>query len=94
MKYEVYVLVIDAFGNYLASPKKNEQDREPFDRIFDKVSIPTKGKIEYKIEAFKELTDSDLDIQRAKATINNILIISEIDHNAIENLYEANALKS
>ena len=49
------------------------------------VSIPTKDKIEFKIEAFEELTDSDLDIQRAKATINNILIISEIDHNVIEN---------
>ena len=85
--------MVDTFGNCLASPKKNEQDREPSEHIFGKVSIPTKDEIEFKIETFKELTDSDLDIQRAKATISNILIISEIDHNVIENSHEAKRIK-
>ena len=60
-------------------PKENEQDREPFDHVFDKVSKPTKDKIKYKKEAFEKLTDSDLDIQIAKAAIFNILNYSEIN---------------
>ena len=76
----------DAFGNYIASPEKNEQDREPFDHIFDEVSKPTKDKIKYKKEAFEKLTDSDLDMQIAKAATSIFLIISEIDDNVNKSL--------